>query len=178
MNDREFSFQTTYDSKALTAMSRALRKTLRKKRSHRTRIFSVILIILIGLMLVIPLIGGTFVLDGPTVLMTVIMLILLCLLIFEDRVNGWFAKKHMLKGAEQPASTFREDGYQSVTAAGTTQWSYDNIAMLAETGDYFMFLFLPSHAQIYDKASLTGGTVEEFRTFIQEKTGKSVQQVK
>ena len=38
----------------------------------------------------------------------------------------------------------------------------------------FVFIFSISHAQVYDKSGLTGGTVEEFREFIQRKTEKEI----
>ena len=41
-----------------------------------------------------------------------------------------------------------------------------------------MFLFSKNHAQVYDKRTLTGGTAEEFRAFMQEQTGKTVDAVK
>ena len=37
-----------------------------------------------------------------------------------------------------------------------------------------MFLFSKNHAQVYDKRKLTGGTPEEFRSFLQEKTRKTI----
>ena len=49
---------------------------------------------------------------------------------------------------------------------------------MAETKDYFVFLFSKNHAQVYDKRTLTGGTAEEFRAFMQEKTGKAIEIVK
>ena len=51
------------------------------------------------------------------------------------------------------------------------------ITQLAETPDYFVFVFDQSHGQAYDKRTLIGGTADEFRSFIESKTGKSVQQV-
>ena len=34
-----FTFETAYNQKAMTTMARALRKTVRKKHSRRSRIF-------------------------------------------------------------------------------------------------------------------------------------------
>jgi hypothetical protein len=41
-----------------------------------------------------------------------------------------------------------------------------------------VFIFSHSHAQLYDKSSLQGGTEERFRTFLEEVTGKKVRRVK
>ena len=35
----EFSFETVYDQKAVTAMAHGLRKTIRKKHSRRSHVF-------------------------------------------------------------------------------------------------------------------------------------------
>ena len=42
----EYTFETVYDQKAVSAMVRALRKTLRKKRSRRTHVWGWIVVIL------------------------------------------------------------------------------------------------------------------------------------
>ena len=41
----EFIFETNYDQKGITVMAKALRKTIRKKRSKRSHIFGIIIII-------------------------------------------------------------------------------------------------------------------------------------
>ena len=47
-----------------------------------------------------------------------------------------------------------------------------------ELPEYFVFLFSKNHAQVYAKAGMTGGSPEDFRTFIAAKTGRDVSQVK
>lgn len=41
----EFVFETNYDQKGITLMAKALRKTIRKKRSNRLHILGIIIII-------------------------------------------------------------------------------------------------------------------------------------
>ena len=48
-----YTFETNYDFKALTAMARALRKTVRRKTSRRVRIFGGIAVV-VGLLLAVP----------------------------------------------------------------------------------------------------------------------------
>jgi len=50
--------------------------------------------------------------------------------------------------------------------------------LLVEIADYFVFVFSQSHAQIYDKNNLSGGTADEFRKFISEVTNKEIITVK
>lgn len=172
----EFKFETAYNQEAITVMAKALRKTVRKKRSHRSHIFGVFVIIL-ALLLTLPLGGKAFVLDFKTIITWLVAAILCFTLIFEDKINGYVARKRMLPGLEKAIVTFNEDGYRSETEIGSSEFKYSTIMLLAETADYFVFVFSQSHAQVYDKKSIAGGTIEEFRTFIQNATGKEIQNV-
>lgn len=167
----EFTFETAYDQKALTAMARGLRKTLRKKHSRRSHIFGWVVIAL-ALLLVF---SGTF--DFRAVMTLLVVLIIFLVLIFEDRLNGHFARKRMMPGTEHASSTFTDASFTSSTEVGKTEFHYEKIAALAETRDYFVFLFSNNHAQVYDKRTIAGGSVEEFRSFIQQKTEITVSQI-
>ena len=172
----EFKCETAYNQEAISVMAKAIRKTARKKRSKRSHIFGVIVIIL-ALLLTLPLGDKEFVLDFRTIITWLVAAILFFTLIFEDKINGYVARKRMLPGLAKAIVTFTEDGYHSETEVGSSDFKYSTIALLAETKDYFVFVFSQSHAQIYSKKSITGGTVEEFREFITNVTGKEIQKV-
>lgn len=169
----EFVFETDYDRKAMTAMAKGLRKTVRKKHSRRSHIFGWIVIAL-GLLLSWP----SEEVKASDVLVWAAIAVMLGALLFEDRLNGYFARKKMLPGTSHAKAIFTEDGYRSETQMGNTEWKYENITAMAETKDYFVFLFSKNHAQVYDKRTLTGGTADEFRAFMQEKTEKAIEIVK
>lgn len=169
----EFVFETDYDRKAMTAMAKGLRKTVRKKHSRRSHIFGWIVIAL-GLLLSWP--SGDV--NRGDVVTWITIAVMLGALLFEDCLNGYFARKKMLPGTSHAKAIFTEDGYRSETQMGNTEWKYENITAMAETKDYFVFLFSKNHAQVYDKRTLTGGTADEFRAFMQEKTGKAIEIVK
>lgn len=166
----EFMFDTVYDRKAMTVMAKGLRKTVRKKHSRRSHIFGWIVIVL-ALLLSWPSAEGV---EKKDVVTWIVILVLILTQVLEDRLNGWIASKRMLPGTDRATATFSEDGYYSETAMGNTEWKYENISALAETKDFFVFVFGQNHAQVYDKHTLTGGTAEEFRTFVQEKTEKKM----
>ncbi len=169
----QFTVETTYNQKALTAMARGVRKTTRKKRTKRSHIFGWIVI---GLVLLLTLAGmrdEVFVTINR-VITWLAALIILTVLLFEDYINGYVAKKRMLVGTEVSTATFTEANFYSETKVGKSEWNYDRILVLAETKDYFIFVFSTSHAQVYDKHRLSGGTVDAFRTFICERTGKEM----
>ena len=172
----EFKFETAYNQDALTTMAKALRKTIRKKRSRRSHILGTIVIAL-ALFLTLPFGNEVYVLTAKKVLTWLVASIILLTLIFEDRFNGAIAKKRMLPGLEKAVVTFKEDSYHSVTEIGSSEFKYDNILMLVETTDYFVFIFSQNHAQIYSKSSLAGGTLHEFRAFIQKATHQTIQNI-
>ena len=169
----QFTFETEYNAKALTAMAKALRKTIRKKHSRRSRVFGWIVIVL-GVLLIVK--GAAF--DFRAIVTSAAVLAILAALLFEDRLNGAIAKKRLLAGTERAVSVFSESGFVSTTELGRSEWNYEKIAVIAETADFFVFIFSASHAQLYDKRTLQGGTADAFRRFIEAATGKQVQAVR
>ena len=96
---------------------------------------------------------------------------------FEDSINGYIAKKRMIKGTEKATTVFKEEGYISKTDMVKTEWYYKNIQQIAENDEYFIFIFDQSHAQVYEKKRITGGTIDDFRKFITEKTEKEIKKI-
>jgi len=172
----EFRCETVYHQEAMSVMAKAIRKTARRKRSRRSHIFGAAVIAL-ALLLTLPLGEKEFVLDFRTIVTWLAAAIILFTLIFEDKINGYTAGKRMLPGLTKSTVTFNEEGYHSETDVGSSDFKYSTIAWLAETEDYFVFVFSQSHAQIYSKKSITGGTVDEFRAFIAKAAGKEIQKV-
>ena len=172
----EFQFETAYNQEAVTALAKTLRKTARKKRSRRSHIFGVLVMIL-AILLTLPLGDKVFVLDFKTVITWLAAAMIFFALIFEDRLNGYIARKRMLPGLAKATTTFRAEGYYSETEVGSSEFKYSTIMALAETEQYFVFIFGQNHAQVYDKRSIAGGTMEEFREFITIVTGKEIEYV-
>ncbi len=163
----EFKFVTAYNHEAMTAMALALRKTVRKKHSRRSHVLGWIVVVL-GLLLSLPFGNEHFEVNLKTVITWLLVVIVFVALMKEDAINGYFAWKRMLPQLKSAETVFTADGYRSVTEAGTSEFHYNNIVSLAETKEYFVFIFSNSHAQVYDKRKLTGGTAEEFRAFIRD----------
>ena len=85
-----------------------------------------------------------------TVTSLLVEVMLLSVLLFQDRFNGMIARKNTLAGTKEYHVAFSEDSYTAVTAATTSTFRYE----------------------------LIGGTVEEFNRFLKEKTGKTFRRVK
>ena len=176
----QYTFQTDYNQKSLSVMAKCIRKTARAKHSKRSHIFGWIVI---ALALLLSFSSGDegFTITFRVVITWIAAAVMLIVLLFEDQINGYFARKRMLKGTERAISTFYTENvemFTSETEVGKSEFSYDKVAMIAETDRYFVFVFSASHAQVYDKNSLSGGTVNDYREFITQRTEKPVVQVK
>lgn len=164
-----FKFETAYNQEAVTIMAKALRKTARKKHSNRSHIFGIVVAI-IAILLTLPIGDKEFVLNFKTIVTWLAAAAIIFALVFEDKLNGYIARKRMLPGLAKSTVTFNEESYYSETELGNSEFKYTNILMLVEATDYFIFIFSPNHAQIYNKKSISGGTMDEFREFIKDVT--------
>ena len=172
----DFTMQSVYDQAAVTAMARALRKTVRRKHSRRSHWFGWIIVALALLLSFLPGEDG-FAITFKTIVTWLVVLVMVVTLLFEDRINGYFARKRALPGTEQTMTTFGPEGYYSINNAGETLWSYKNVKTVAETERYLVFVLNENHAQVYDKRTISGGTEAEFREFLLEVIGMPVQYV-
>ncbi len=174
----KFTFETEYNHKALTVMAKALRRTVRNKKSKRSHIIGWLLVVLSVFLIFFTGEKGVF--ELRKLLNALVAAVLAVTLVFEDRMNGWFAAKRMLKGTEKATAVFDTENpvsFTSRTEAGISEFFYDRIKAVAETEEYFVFILSLNHAQIYDKSSLSEKP-EDFRRFIAEKTGTEIITVK
>lgn len=167
------SCETQYDQKAMTTMAKALRKTIRKKKNLCSHILGWILAAFaLFLAFWSPETGFYFILNRRSFITLTLAIVLTVVLVWEDQINGHLALKRLLPGTEKSKTVFRNNEFISSTAAGISTFGYDRVITLAETADYFVFIFSVSHAQVYDKKHFSDGSPEDFRTFIEQVTGK------
>lgn len=156
-------------------MAKCMRKTVRKPKSKRSH-FLGWLVIVLALVLTFSSGDEGFVVDTRKIITWCAALIIFASLLFEDKLNAFFAKRRMLKGTEKAISTFDSadtKSFVSETSVGRSEFSYEKIVLVAETDGYFVFVFSENHAQVYDKNTLSGGRPDEFKKFISEVTGKT-----
>lgn len=173
----EFVFETTYNKKALEDMAKSMRKTVRKKSTKRSNVMMLIIIIL-TILITLPSIKNPEEIKPIFVFDWIVVVLLIIVWFFQDKINAYVASKKMIKGSEKAKCTFKEEVYVSDAQIGKTEFKYDCILEIAETENYFIFLLDKIHAQAYDKNMFSGGTVDEFRKFIEEKTNIKVKKVK
>ena len=172
-----FEIHSDITNRSMTIAARAMRRVLRRKRSIMWVIFGWT-VFFINALLLIPFDGEPFALDVSTVISLLVEVMLLSVLLFQDRFNGMIACTHTLAGTKDYHVVFGEESYTVVTEVTTSTFRYELIDALAESQDYIIFLMKKRYAQPLDKRTLTGGTVEEFKRFLEEKTGKTFRRVK
>lgn len=168
----EFTCHTTYDQHALTAMARAIRKTVRTKQSRWIHLYARVMI---GLLLVSLWLSWGNLLQ--TVLHGAVIAALLLIEWKEDALNAYFAKRKALPGTDTADTTFFSDHFLVKTAAAESKWQYDKILALAETGDYLVLVMGKNHALAMEKAALEGGSLSAFFHFLEEKSEQKIQNV-
>ena len=168
----EFHFTTVYDRACMTAMAKALRKTVRRKHSRRTSVFGWALVLFV-IALWLPIVTGRRSADFGDIVSLIAIIFVSVVLWKEDSLNAFFAQKRMLPTSRRAEASFTDSGYRNVTDAAVTEWSYENIplAAICDVGDYVVFALNKTFAQAYDKRTLTGGSIEDFYRFIEQKTG-------
>ena len=172
-----FQFETDYDRKTFVETAKCLRKTVRKKRSRRVHIFAGI-VLACGLFWGIGRIISDGALRWRSFITLLSSLLLILISLFEDRLNAWVGRRSLLPGMEHADTTFMEDGYILKTSVTESRFSYTQILAIAETQRYFVFALSKNQAQTFDKESMSGGSLDDFRAFLTEKTGKSISFVK
>ena len=172
-----FEIHSDITNRSMTAAARAMRKVMRRKRSILWAVFGWS-VFFINALLLIPFDGEPFTLDARTVISLLVEVMLLSVLLFQDRFNGMIACKNTLAGTKDYHVAFGEESYTVVTAVTTSTFRYELIDALAESRDYIILLMKKRYVQPLDKRTLTGGTVEEFKRFLEEETGKTFRRVK
>ena len=183
----QFTCETHYNVKLSVVMAKVLRKTAAKKRNFVLRLYHflsrlflwVALVYVARFALLSLLLGYT---DGEAYALLMFSLVSMVLLCFENRLIdwlcGWMAFKRLQPGENVVATMFSEDSFVCTVNLGRTERKYESIMLVVEMPDYFVFVYNKRMAQLHEKRFLKGGTVEEFRAFLEEKTGKKVQIVK
>ena len=172
-----FEIRSDITNRSMAIASRAMRRVLRRKRSIIWAIFGWS-VFFINALLLIPFDGESFTLDASTMISLLVEVMLLSVLLFQDRFNGMIACKNTLAGTKDYHIAFGEESYTVVTEVITSTFRYELIDALAESQDYIILLMKKRYAQPLDKRTLTGETVEEFKRFLEEKTGKTFRRVK
>lgn len=125
-----FEIHSDITNRSMTVAARAMRRVLRRKRSIMWAIFGWS-VFLFNALLLIPFDGEPFALDVRTVTSLLVEVMLLSVLLFQNRFNGMIARKNALAGTKEYHVAFGEDSYSFFT--NTTRIIIRTDAPLDET---------------------------------------------
>lgn len=169
----KFVIEQNYDLAALTALSRAARKTVQKKKKIARAFWWGFLAVSAGLCALLIALGG-----APNFWVWASLALVLLFLLLEDRLNAWITLKQMFPGAARSMTTFTDEGYEVTTDTTETKYQYGSVTDLCEMERYFIFFLGARHGQIFDKQLFRQGEPEAFRAWIEQATGKTFQKCK
>lgn len=168
--------QTEIDHRAMTALARANRKTLRRGQSGPVRALAWFVVALELFLTVTYVRGGET--DWPV--NALLGLFMLGCLLLEDRIGGAAALRRIPPDRRTVNATFQGDSssYVHRTRAGESWQLYSQLRAAVETEDYFILLQDRRHGQVYDKKGFSWGTPQEFRELIHKKTGLKIEKIR
>ncbi len=112
------------------------------------------------------------------VFFVIVGLFFLAIGVFYYRVSAYLSKKTMIDGFQETEVTMEEDGFRERGTKGENYFLYGAVmALYHHQGRYFIFLD-KKHAVILQEACFTKGDLAAFPSFMEEKTGKSIVEVK
>lgn len=167
----EFQIEMKYDLNAMTAMSKGIRKALRKEYHQKNTIISCLFAGgSVGILLTSPFFGFQQII-------TVIALALwvLCV-VFQDHVHGIWVRMKRPSNMKKCTWTFREDGF-SAPQRVISEFDYDSIYAMIECDGYLILCFLGSIEQEFDLKHMTDVSAADLCIFLQKKTGLTIQKV-
>lgn len=175
----KFQCVTTYDLRTLYTLSKVGAAVKSRWKSLIWR--------LIGLAIAVFMIGmGTLALFSMSNMEIFGVIYLLCGIaagvwsLFLYWIRAWGVQRFFMNGTQKQSFAFGEDSYE-VTVEGIVEHGreeYGEVLRLVETKDYFLLFMEKNAAHILPKRNLTGGTPEQFRAFLEEKTGRTAQQMR
>ena len=171
-----FTVEQTYDIHTMTALNRAARKVVRRWYNLLRAVVWLLLILSAGTML-FSICFGIFDLPDDWIFPTSCVL-MLAFLIFEDKLNGRISLRSLLPGTAHSTTVFTDEAYTVTTETTVTEYRYENITKVCETGDYFIFFLGKKHGQCFDKRGFTRGDPAAFRVWLGQKTGLTFQIIK
>lgn len=164
--------ETVYDWGAYVAMNRMVTRATHRGQSIALRVLFAALALLL-------LFAARFQFTGILqVLLALLGAVILLWTLFLNQLRAFLMVKLIMKGVKVFTNTFDQEGWTVAGVGGGEQrMSYDDIASILEGDRYFILLEDSRRGYILDKRTFASGGLERFRSLIQSKTKKTIQNV-
>ena len=91
--------------------------------------------------------------------------------VFFYTISAWGAGRSMPKIRSSADFRFERDAVVVNQGQESAKYPYENCGWLYETAGNFYYLLVTGQGLIFDKANLHGGTADQLRALLEEKTG-------
>ena len=166
-----FRSHTDYDLENMEELQRVMGKTLTRKQSLRKRTT------FLSWGAVCLAIGIYLAVQKNSVILALACCAVGCLLfgsgLFFYQVTGWTAFRAMGGNLGGSDFTLDKNGILAVRQKAGTRFLYTDCAYLMETENNFYFVASDGQGLMIDKHHLRGGTADELRAWLEEKSGKT-----
>ena len=176
MNESLYSFvnQTSYDTRALSALNLMAEATVRKEKSQRTRMICFIL----G---AFGLVAGYFCYGNSSLIGSLLVLygaLLLFVGISWKNFQLRSSKRQLQQGAQQVVYEFDDEEIVCNLSSGIIhRYTYDQIDAVISNDEWYAIFFDMDHGIILDKNGFTEGDAMSFKAFIGQHTMLPIQDI-
>ena len=75
------------------------------------------------------------------------------------------------------AARFTDEGYVIANQRGEQSFDYSSVQALCEDGRYFFLMLSRQQGNLFDKQGFHTGTADQFRAFLERKTGQTMKKL-
>ena len=172
----EFTNVTHYNKKSLNALNRLAGQTIERGKKLFYRTLCTILGVL-GLAVGFYLQSIAHTNGALTSFSFLYGIILLFVGIFWYPFQNYTSKRMLLQELKQYHFQFDETGFSCETQLANTHYLYHNLYAISENDHWFALFLDKKHGIIIDKSGFSSGDPSAFGSFIEEKTGLTIQKV-
>ncbi len=166
----EYSFERLMELQRVVSKALVPKETLRKKASYLAWGT-----LGLGVGAYLHAGGGNPYIGSACLLMGFILLIRFY---FFYHLMAWNAGRVMQKKDRVHAFQFENDYILAWQGQDSAKYPYTKCSDLLETGSSFYFIMEDGQGLMLDKGELKGGSTDELRAFLEQKTGKTAQNIK
>ena len=78
---------------------------------------------------------------------------------------------------EEHTARFTDEGYVIANQRGEQSFDYSSVQALCEDGRYFFLMLSRQQGNLFDKQGFHTGTADQFRAFLERKTGQTMKKL-
>ena len=103
--------------------------------------------------------------------------LMLVWVLFLNEIRAWLVGRFVMKGVARHTARFTDEGYVIANQRGEQSFDYSSVQALCEDGRYFFLMLSRQQGNLFDKQGFHTGTADQFRAFLERKTGQTMKKL-